>query len=247
MSSLRQRKTTETRLALAALARSGLDPDPRHEPQVWDTLAEASEVVGDAGRAATLEQRAARRAEDLGQPEAAAGFRLRGGGFLFQAGRYGEADALLTRVADDPKAGAVRAKAGMLRGLARGRALAAGAPGMTAAAYADALDRQIRDFPKDPATDEARWLLGTLARANGEPARAEALWRDIAPGSPRWLDAALAQAELEPRSPRISAPHRRPPPAHARASSAPCLISPRASSGPAARPSKPSSVWRKPA
>lgn len=197
VSALHQRKTNETRLALAALARSGLDPDPRHEPQVWDTLAEASEVVGDAGRAATLEQRAAHRAEELGQPEAAAGFRLRGGGFLFQAGQYGDADELLTRVADDPKAGAVRAKAGMLRTLARGRALAASALGMTEAAYVDALERQIRDFPKDPATDEARWLLGTLARVSGAPAKAEALWRDIAPSSPRWLDAALARAELE--------------------------------------------------
>ena len=65
------------------------------------------------------------------------------------------------------------------------------------AAYADALDRQIRDFPKDPATDEARWLLGSLARASGETAKAEALWQDIAAGSPRWLDAALARAELE--------------------------------------------------
>jgi tetratricopeptide (TPR) repeat protein len=197
MDSMRQRKSNETRLAMATLSRSGLEPDPRHEPQVWDTLAEASEVLGDAGRAAALEERAARRAGEMGHPEAAAGFRLRGGGFLFRAGRYREADELLTRVADDPKAGSARAKAGMLRTLARGRALAAGMPGMTPAAYADALERQVRDFPKDPATDEARWLLGTLARTNGEPARAEALWREIDPGSPRWLDAALARAELE--------------------------------------------------
>ena len=122
--------------------------------------------------------------------------RLRGGGFLFQAGKYAEAAALLSRVADDPRAGALRPKAGMLRALARGRALAAGVPGVTASAYAEALQHQIADFPADPATDEARWLLGALLRAAGEPGKAEVLWMAIAQGSPRWLDARLAVAEL---------------------------------------------------
>ena len=67
---------------------------------------------------------------------------------------------------------------------------------MTASAYAEALQQQIADFPTDPATDEARWLLGTLLRAAGEPGKAEALWTAIAQGSPRWLDARLAVAEL---------------------------------------------------
>jgi hypothetical protein len=194
--SLRQRNSGEATQALAALAQSGLEPDPRHEPIVWDILAQASEVRGDAGKAAEREERAARRAEEMGQSQAAAGFRLRGGGFLFQAGKFVEADALLSRVADDPKAGALRAKAGMLRGLARGRALAAGAAGVTTAAYAAALKQQIRDFPNDPATDEARWLLGSLLRAFGEPSRASALWMEIPPGSSRWLDARLAVAEI---------------------------------------------------
>ena len=84
----------------------------------------------------------------------------------------------------------------MLRALARGRALAAGVPGVTASAYAEALQHQIADFPADPATDEARWLLGTLLRAAGESGKAEVLWTAIAQGSPRWLDARLAVAEL---------------------------------------------------
>jgi hypothetical protein len=184
---IRQRNTTETRLALVALALSKLNPDPKHEPKVWDTLAEASEAMGDPARSAALELRAARRADELGQAAAAAGFRVRGGGFVFQAGRWREADELLSRVADDPGAGAVRAKAGMLRCLARGRALENGVPGMTLASYVDALERQVHDFASDPATDEARWLLGTLARAAGERARAESLWRDIAVTSPLWL------------------------------------------------------------
>jgi hypothetical protein len=194
---LRQGKTNEGRLGLLALAQSGIDPDPRHPAEIWDILAEAHEVRGDAVKAGTLELRAAHRAEEQEQPEKAAGFRLRGGGFLFQAGKYVEAADLLARVADDPKAGAFRPKAGMLCALARGRALAAGLPGITPSAYAEALQRQIRDFPHDSATDEARWLLGTLLRVSDEPAKAEALWTAIAPGSSRWLDARLAISDLK--------------------------------------------------
>jgi hypothetical protein len=84
----------------------------------------------------------------------------------------------------------------MLRCLARGRALAAGAPGVTKAAYAEALQQQIRDFPKDPSTDEARWLLGALALGSGEPDKADRLWAEISPASARWLDSRLAAADL---------------------------------------------------
>lgn len=197
MSQLRARKTIETRLALAALGRSGIDPDSRHQPEIWDLLAEAKVLFGDPEGAAKLEERAAQRAAEQGQPEAAAGFRLRGGGFLFQAGKFHDADAVLSRVADDPKAGAQRARAGMLRCLARGRALAQGAPGATPAGYAQALNEQIKTFPKEPTTDEARWLLAALLQAAGEIGKARALWRDISPGSPRWVDAQTAIADLE--------------------------------------------------
>ncbi len=117
------------------------------------------------------------------------------GAFFFQAGRFAEADAALSRVADDPAAGAIRPRAGMLRTLARGRALAAKQAGASVAAYADALERQIRDFPADPTTHEARWLLGELAplptpngpAASGPPS----------PDAPRWLDARLAIAAMD--------------------------------------------------
>ncbi len=122
---------------------------------------------------------------------------MRGGGFLFQAGDYGAADKVLSQAAADPAAGALRAKAGMLRCLARGRALAAGLPGASTALYAAALEQQLRDFPDDPSTNEARWLLGELAVAGGERARAETLWSAIAPSSPRWLDSRLAIAALD--------------------------------------------------
>ena len=50
-------------------------------------MAEARELCGDAGGAAVLEERAARRAQDQGKPEAAAGFRLRGGRLLVSSGQ----------------------------------------------------------------------------------------------------------------------------------------------------------------
>ncbi len=193
---LSQGRSSNARLGLLALGKSGIDPDPRNAPEAWDVLAEASEIQGDAARSSALELRAADRAEQQGQAEAAAGFRLRSGGFLFQSGKYVEADALLSRVADDPRAGAVRAKAGMLRAMARGRALAGGAPGVTASTYAASLQQQIQSFPTEPSTDEARWLLGMLMRAAGEPGKAEPLWTAIAQGSPRWLEARLAVAEI---------------------------------------------------
>ena len=56
---------------------------------------------------------------------------------------------------------------------------------------------QVRDFPKEPTTDEARWLLGSLTLASGEPEKAQSLWMEISPGSSRWLDARLAVADLE--------------------------------------------------
>jgi tetratricopeptide (TPR) repeat protein len=196
---LRKTRNDESRLALAALARSGLEPDARHEPLAWDTLGEASELLGETERAGAFAEKAARRALELGRAEAAAGYRLRGGGFLFQAGKYAEADALLSRVAADPKAGGFRPRAGMLRALARGRALAAGTEGVTAASYADSLQQQIRDFPRDPSTAEARWLLGSLLLASGEATKAVALWTEIPPGAGRWLDARLGIFEGERR------------------------------------------------
>jgi tetratricopeptide (TPR) repeat protein len=68
---------------------------------------------------------------------------------------------------------------------------------VTPSTYGAALQKQIADFPADPSTDEARWLLGTLLRATGEPSKAESLWTAIAQSSPRWLDARLAIAKIK--------------------------------------------------
>ena len=192
---LRDLKALELRIALSEWAASGVEPGDADGPEAWDALAEGTEIRGDTVKAAGFEEKAAARAEQTGAKEAAAGFRLRGAGFLFQAGKYAEADALLTRVIDDPQAGASRPKAGLLQCLARGRALAAGSRGVTTRDYAEALERQIREFPDDPTAIEAKWLLGGVERARGDLDKARVLWTAIPASSPRWIDARLAIAD----------------------------------------------------
>jgi tetratricopeptide (TPR) repeat protein len=194
---LRAGTAPERRLALLDLARSGIVPDDKLEPEVWDAMAEAYGTAGDPARAGAQMDRAGKEAAARGRADVAAGYRLRGGGYLFQAGKFREADVLLSQVVDDPAAGAGRARAGMLRALARGRASALHMPGASAASYSKALEQQVRDFPRDPTTDEARWLLGELAAASGDRERALSLWSAIAIGSSRWLDSRLAVAELD--------------------------------------------------
>ncbi|WP_165221278.1 hypothetical protein [Aquisphaera insulae] len=194
---LRSKKNPEARQVLAALGAEDLNPDARHPASAWDLLADAAQVRGDPARAAELEDRAADRAVHAGDHAAAAGYRLKAGAILFEAGRYADAGAVCARVAADPRAGPAGPRAGLLVALARGRALASGARGVTAASYAEALEKQVRDFPKDPSTDEARWLLALLSRAAGDHPRARSLWDAIPVGSTRWLDARLALADLD--------------------------------------------------
>ncbi|MGP0067575.1 MAG: tetratricopeptide repeat protein [Isosphaeraceae bacterium] len=211
---LRSGKSPESRLALMELARSGIEPEGPQSPETWDAMAEAYQVAGDSARAGVAATRAADRAAALGQAGAATGYRLRAGAYYFQGGKFNEADATLTPVADDPAAGPLRARAGLLRALARGRAVAMHLPGASTASYQSALERQIRDFPHEPTTDEARWLLGELAIAAKDRDRAVALWSAIIARSPRWLDARLAIAAIDrdeldwllmnPDRPRIS-------------------------------------------
>jgi hypothetical protein len=190
-------KVSESRLALLELARAGVEPGVGEPPEAWDALADAYQAAGEVAKAAAAAARAADGSVAAGQAAVAAGYRLRAGAFFFQANRFGEADTALSRVVDDPAAGVVRPRAGMLRALARGRALASRQPGASAAAYADALERQIRDFPADPVTHEARWLLGELLLGSSDRDRARNLWAAIPPGSPRWLASRLAIAELD--------------------------------------------------
>jgi hypothetical protein len=197
ISELRAGSSPESRLALLELARKPFAPDVRHPPEVWDALADAHGIAGEPAQAAAEILRAAERAGSLGKGGQAAEFRLRAGGYLFQAARFEDAAAELSRVAGDPAAGAMRPRAAMLYALACGRAWTLGLPGATKERYARALDRQIRDFPREPSTDEARWLRGKLALADSDREQAAAAWGAIARESPRWLEARLALFELD--------------------------------------------------
>jgi len=192
---LRVLKAPETRIALAEWAASGVVPGDESPPEAWDALAEGAVIRDDHVKAAEYEEKAAERAEKTNAQETAAGYRLRGAGFLFQAGKYVEADAILTKVMADPHVGALRPKAGLLQCLTRGRAVAAGAAGIAANSYAEALERQIRDFPNDPTATEARWLLGAAEQDRGASEKARALWGAIPPTADRWIDARLAIAD----------------------------------------------------
>ncbi len=194
---LRAAGGAEARRALIELAR-GVDEPPRSAPPGWwDLLAEGQLRLGNAPRAGRLAAQGADRAEAQGQAEQAATLRFRAGAYLFEAEKYAEADGWLSRVAESTAApAALRARSGMLRTLARGRALATRQPGASKEAYLKALEGQVRDFAADPASAEARWLLGKVRVAAGRPSEAVALWSGIAHGQPRWLEARLAIDDL---------------------------------------------------
>ncbi len=195
---LRKTPSLELRSALVEIAARRLNPDASQPPEVWETLAASYGAAGDPATAGAQMTIAANRAAALGQAETAASYRLKAGGFLFQAGKFTEADTVLSQLADSPgPPPSLRAKAGMLRAVARGRAVAAGTSGASTARYIAALEQQIRDFPKDPSTDEARWLLGKAVVANSQRDRAEALWSAIEPGSPHWLESRVAILSLD--------------------------------------------------
>ncbi len=197
ISELRKSPSPELRAALLELSASALSPDPAQPPEVWEALALAFSVKGDASAAGAQMALGADRAAALGHTDTAASFRLKAGGFLFQAGKFAEADSVLSQLVDSPGPAARRARAGMLRAVARGRSAALGLKGASTARYIAALEQQIKDFPKDPSTDEARWLLGKAAVATGGRQRAEELWSAIDPLSPHWLESRLAILALD--------------------------------------------------
>src|SRR5262249_24954054 len=103
----------EVRAVLVEVARRLVEPDSSQGPEAWDAVAGGGVALGDLNRASRLEARAAARAEELGHPDEAARLRVRAGAYLYQAESYAEADVLLTRVFDNPRAGPARSAAGM--------------------------------------------------------------------------------------------------------------------------------------
>ncbi len=193
---LRESTSAPARLMVRRAAKEVEQPDDSEGPDAWEVLADGAAGLGDLARAGTLEAGAADRAEKEGKEKQAQAFRLKAGAYCFQAEKYSEADSLLTRVFDDPEAGASRAKAGLLRAMARGRALAKKEPGANRQAYAEALNALISEFPDDPLTAEAHWLLGQLHNASADTDDALKQWEAIPPGSTHWMESRLAVARL---------------------------------------------------
>lgn len=184
----------ELRQALIELAKEIPEPDDDEPAGAWDLLGEGFLAMGDWDKASSLIVRGAERADRDGQHEQAAALRTRAGAILFQAGRFARADALLTGVFNDRKAGSVRAKAGMLRVLARARGLAAGKRELTREQLIEALEAQLREFPDDLTAGETRWLLGNLRLQDGQRDEAIELWKGVPRGDAHWLEAHKAVA-----------------------------------------------------
>jgi len=187
----------EARRAPIELARTLDEPVATAPPEWWDILADGFLDLGEPARAGRLLARGADRVEAAGKADRAAIFRFKAGACLFEAEKFAEAEPPLSRLIDNPSAPKdLRARAGMLRALARGRALAIRQAGASKESYLSALEGQVRDFPAEPASGEARWLLGKVRTGSDRRDEALALWSGIAHGQPRWLEARLAIADL---------------------------------------------------
>ena len=197
---LRDSRRIDARVALLSTAQAISEPSSQQDAASWDLLASGAVLLGDPARAGDLERKGASRAEALKNPKQAAELLLRAGAFYFQAEKFAEADPFLTRVAENPEAGPLRIRAGMLRILSRGRALALKRPGATEASYVAALKQQIKEFPSDPTTSEARWLYGKLRLAESDRALAITLWKAIPHGHARWLESRLVMAEINQKA-----------------------------------------------
>jgi hypothetical protein len=188
----------EGRRGLMELAKAIDEPNAEASPDWWDLLAEGHLRLGDPIRAGRLDAKAGDRAEAAGQVEKTASLRYKAGAYLFEAGKFAEADRRLTQVIDQAAAPRdVKARAGMLRALARGRAVAIHEADSSRTSYLSALEAQVRDYPNEPSTGEARWLLGQVRLSAGRPDEAMQLWAGIHHGHPRWLESRTLIADRQ--------------------------------------------------
>ena len=186
----------EATRALLDMAQAIDEPGEDRPLAWWDLLAEGQLRQGNPARAGRLLGRGADRAEATGPTAAATAARVRAGACLFEADKFAESAALLGRVVADESAPAeLRGRAGMLIALGKGRALALKQPGASRADFLKALEEQVRRFPDEVATGEARWLLGRNRRQTGQRAEAIALWLGVPRGHARWLESRLAAAD----------------------------------------------------
>ena len=193
---LRQSTDPEAKRVLMLMSRQIERPASNQGADALTMLADGAALLGNLKRAGNLESEAADRLQAANSMREASELRLRAGAYLFQAGEFVKAEALLARVVEDPLAGASRPKAGLLRSLACGRALATKQQGMTAAKYVQSLEYQIKEFGSDPSANEARWLLAKFQLANADRDAARKLWMAITRSDPHWLEARIQVAEL---------------------------------------------------
>jgi hypothetical protein len=194
---LRGSTRPEGRRALMELARTIDEPGPTAPAEWWDLLAEGHLRLGNPTRAGRLDAKGADRANVSGSADKAAMLHYKAGAYLFEAGKFTEADQQLTRVIEAPAVPKdLKARAGMLRSLARGRALATQEAGASREGYLAALEGQVRDFPNEASSGEARWLLGQIRQAAGKTDEALVLWSGIVRGHPRWLEAQVLISDL---------------------------------------------------
>ena len=195
----------EARALITELARAVDTPGKDQTADDVDLLASGALALGDRNRAARLEEDAARRAENANAHPLAAALRLKAGALWFQTGDFARAEAILSRVADDPDAGVNRPRASLLRVLALGRARPAGNSANANDANSKlraALESHIKAFPADPTSDEARRQLADILLARGEIEPAKQTLTAIEHGRPHWVDsrrtlAKLARDEIE--------------------------------------------------
>ncbi len=188
---LRAGNSPYSKLAVLELGRGGIEPGEGQPAEAWDAMADAYEFAGKTAQAGNAATRAADRAMALGQAASAARFRLRAGAFFYRGGKFAQADAALSRVADDPAAGPLRAKAGLLRAKARGRAVDLRLPGSSTTSYAEALERRSANSlatqrPTKPDGYGASWPISPRTR-NGPSPSGRRSPREPADGStPGW-------------------------------------------------------------
>ena len=155
------------------LARAVDEPADDAPPEWWDLLAEGHLRLGDPTRAGRLEAKGADRAEALGPDRPGRLAPVQGGGLPVRGRevRRGRPMALAgswTRRGPPATSGPGRGCSGPWPGAGPwppGSRARRGRP------TSEALEAQVRDFPDEPSTGEARWLLGQLRLASGRPRR----------------------------------------------------------------------------
>lgn len=179
------------------LARALNEPAASEPWNSWTMLAESKLLLGETEAACSLYREAARRAGAAGQPVDAATSAYRAAALALRAGRLNDSVSWLESILNDPASGSIRPRASLLRVVALGK-LSEQAEDPTAEQnYQAALRTHVEQFPEDPTSAEARWLLGEIASANGRIDEALHTWALIPVEAARWSAARRSMARVQ--------------------------------------------------